>query len=292
VRAPDDDVRSAESCSLPSSPAQPASATGTERTAAGPPSASQPPPGAEHRYRPTRVRPTYGLHGSDNHYDEPRDCFTRHIEPKHRDKSIRVVADGDGHEVILVGDRTFNFLRHHSFDFASKPGALREMLQAMRSGAARTGESATCEPVRPEYVDRDARLALTDEQGIETCLLFPTLGVCVEHFMKDDVEQMYANLHASNLWLDEDWGFNHLGRIVGVPLMNLLGRDRGVEELELVLERGARAVALRPGPAFGRSPADPYFDPPRRSPRSSRGSRPTSRASSRARRSTPVAAGT
>lgn len=207
------------------------------------------------------ARPTYGLYDADNHYYEPRDCFTRHIEPKHRDKSIRVVTDEDGHETILVGDRPFTFLRHHSFDFASKPGALREMLHAMKSGAARTGESATSEPVRPEYVDRDARLALMDAQGIETCLLFPTLGVCVEHFMKDDVEQMYANLHAFNLWLDEDWGFDHLGRIVGVPLMNLLDRDRAVEELEFVLERGARAVALRPGPAFGRSPADPYFDP-------------------------------
>jgi predicted TIM-barrel fold metal-dependent hydrolase len=34
-----------------------------------------------------------------------------------------------------------------------------------------------------------------------------------------------------------------------------------VAELEFVLARGARVVALRPGPAFGRSPADPHFDP-------------------------------
>ena len=34
-----------------------------------------------------------------------------------------------------------------------------------------------------------------------------------------------------------------------------------VEELDSVLARGARIVGLRPGPAYGRSPADPYFDP-------------------------------
>jgi predicted TIM-barrel fold metal-dependent hydrolase len=28
-----------------------------------------------------------------------------------------------------------------------------------------------------------------------------------------------------------------------------------------VLERGARLISLRPGPAYGRSPADPHFDP-------------------------------
>jgi predicted TIM-barrel fold metal-dependent hydrolase len=100
-----------------------------------------------------------------------------------------------------------------------------------------------------------------DAQGIDTTLLFPTLGVCVEHFMMDDVEQMYANVHAFNLWLDEDWGFDHRGRIVAVPLLNLLDLDHAVAELDFVLARGARAIALRPGPAAGRSPADPYFDP-------------------------------
>ena len=48
-----------------------------------------------------------------------------------------------------------------------------------------------------------------DAQGVETTLLFPTLGVCVEHFMMDDPEQMYANIRAFNTWLDEDWGFDH-----------------------------------------------------------------------------------
>jgi predicted TIM-barrel fold metal-dependent hydrolase len=100
-----------------------------------------------------------------------------------------------------------------------------------------------------------------DAQGLESCLLFPTLGVCVEHFMKDDPDQLYANLHAFNRWLEEDWGFGTDGRIYGVPLMSLRDRERAVEELEWVLERGARVISLRPGPAYGRSPADPYFDP-------------------------------
>ncbi len=37
--------------------------------------------------------------------------------------------------------------------------------------------------------------------------------------------------------------------------------DRAVEELDWALARGAKVVHLRPGPAFGRSPADPHFDP-------------------------------
>ena len=42
-----------------------------------------------------------------------------------------------------------------------------------------------------------------DAQGLEAAFLFPTVGVCVEHFMKDDVEQLYANVRAFNAWLDE-----------------------------------------------------------------------------------------
>src|SRR5438552_14272407 len=37
--------------------------------------------------------------------------------------------------------------------------------------------------------------------------------------------------------------------------------DRAVTELDRVLALGARVVCLKAGPAFGRSPADPYFDP-------------------------------
>ena len=79
--------------------------------------------------------------------------------------------------------------------------------------------------------------------------------------MKDDVDQTYANLRAFNRWLDEEWGFNHEDRIYAPPLMSLLDVERGVVELEWALDRGARIVHLRPGPAFGRSPADPCFDP-------------------------------
>lgn len=207
---------------------------------------------------------TRGLFDADHHYYEPRDCYTRHIEARYADRAIRVVPSdggGTGHEQILVGNRPFTFLRHHSFDTALRPGALREMLRNLKSGRGDDDGSSPVEPMQPEYVSRAARLARMDAQGVESCLMFPTLGVCVEHFMKDDVEQMYANVRAFNRWIEDDWGYGTDGRIVGVPLLNLLSLEHAVAELDRVLAAGARAIALRPGPAFGRSPADPYFDP-------------------------------
>jgi len=203
----------------------------------------------------------YPLFDADNHYYEATDCFTRYIEPRHREEAIELREVEPGCRRPFVGDKPFTFLAGEGFagQQVAKAGSLREMLRTMKTGVPTDG--ATSEAMQPAYQNRDARIAKMDEQGIGSALLFPTLAVCVEHFMKDDVEQMYANFHAFNRWLDDDWGFNYQDRIFAPPVLSLLDVDRAVAELEFVLARGARVIALRPGPAFGRSPADPHFDP-------------------------------
>ena len=71
----------------------------------------------------------YSLFDADNHYYEPRDAFTRHMEPSYRDLAIHVVRDENGRDAVWVGDRPFTFLPHRSFDVTGKPGALKEMLR-------------------------------------------------------------------------------------------------------------------------------------------------------------------
>ena len=196
---------------------------------------------------------------ADNHYYEPTDCFTRFMPAATADEAIRVVQV-EGARQVLVGDRPFTFLHDPFRETTAKPGSLREMLRNMKSGIA-VEENPTIEPIRPAYRDRTARLELMDEQGVDAMVLFPTLAVCVEHFMKDNPARTYANVHAFNRWLEEDWGFGADGRIYGVPLMSLLDVDAAVAELVWVLDHGARFIHLRPGPQGGRNPADPHFDP-------------------------------
>jgi predicted TIM-barrel fold metal-dependent hydrolase len=115
--------------------------------------------------------------------------------------------------------------------------------------------------MRPAYVERAARIALLDEQGLEAAILLPTLAVCVEHPIRHDPELTYAVLRAFNRWLEDDWGYGAGGRIFAAPLLSLLDLERAIAELERVLARGARLIHLKPGPVAGRSPADPHFDP-------------------------------
>jgi len=204
----------------------------------------------------------FALVDADNHYYEPRDAFTRYIEPRHRDKAVHVERDRDGRERVMVGARPFTFLEDMelNFDTTLRPGSLRAFLRSLASDDPAEAEAVQV-PVDPAFVDRDARLALMDEQGIESAFLFPTLGVCVEHFMKDDVEQTYANLRAFNRWLLEAWGYAYRDRIFAPPILSLLDVGEAVKDLEAALAGGARMVTIRIGPAGGRSPADPHFDP-------------------------------
>lgn len=202
----------------------------------------------------------YLLWDADNHYYEPRDCFTRYIDPGLRDLAIRPEIV-EGVERILIGRRQYVYTDPVLFDRVQMPGSLRTMLREYAAGNANGFyDERVLEDIKPEYQDRAARLRLMDEQGIEGCLMFPGLAVCVEPYMFDDPRQMLANVGAFNRWLDEDWGFAYADRIFSPPLLSLVDADAAVAELEHVLAKGARAIALRPGPQGNRSPADPYFD--------------------------------
>jgi len=123
------------------------------------------------------------------------------------------------------------------------------------------------EPMRsiPAFREPGPRLELMDEQGVQRTLMFPTLASLLEERMRDDPELTHVVVHALNQWMDEVWSFNYKDRIYTTPVITLPIVEKAVEELEWALERGARAILIRPAPAYGlrgpRSFALPEFDP-------------------------------
>jgi predicted TIM-barrel fold metal-dependent hydrolase len=75
----------------------------------------------------------------------------------------------------------------------------------------------------------------------------------------------HAVIHSLNQWIHETWTFDYEDRIFATPVITLPIVDKAIEELEWCVERGARAVLIRPAPAWGhrgpRSFALPEFDP-------------------------------
>ena len=114
-----------------------------------------------------------GAFDCDTHIYETVDAATRYLPKKYMGKAIRVVKDDHGEDVVLAGERiaTFNSEAGCGFEKAYRPGSLKEMLRTMASG--NPDETYAPEPMRPEYVEREPRLKLLDEQGVSRCLLFP-----------------------------------------------------------------------------------------------------------------------
>jgi Amidohydrolase len=201
----------------------------------------------------------YQLIDADEHYYEPDDCFSRHIEARYAGETIRVRRDGDGLGRIWLGSRR-TFMSVMPGDFASAPGALQGLFAGGVADGFTHREVINAKD-HPAFTQKKERLALMDAQGVEAAILLPTLGVPVEYDLRRDVDLNYASLRAFNRWLEEDWGYGDDGRIFSVPMLSLLDVDRALAELHRVLDAGARLVHLCPGPIAGRSPADPVFDP-------------------------------
>jgi predicted TIM-barrel fold metal-dependent hydrolase len=194
---------------------------------------------------------------ADSHLYEPRDAFTRYIDPQHRDLAVHV-RSVDGDEQIMVGDVPMTFLQP-LYDAVPVPGSLREVLRSLDGG--HITEDRLVGPNRPEFVGPAARLAWMDEHRVERAIVVPSLGGVVETFMDHDPVQTDANLRAFNRWLHEHWGLVYQDRIYTTPMVSLLDVDMAVGQIEWIAGHGGRFVHLRPGPAGDRSPADPAFDP-------------------------------
>ena len=200
----------------------------------------------------------YRLIDADEHYYEADDCFSRHIEPRFKDETVNVRRGADGlGRILLRGRRTFMSVMPG--DYASAPGALGGLFAGEVADGFTHREVINVKD-HPAFIERSARLGLMDQQGVEATIILPTMGVAVEYDMRDDVELTYASLRAFNRWLEEDWGYGADGRIFAVPMLSLLDISRAMAELHRVIDAGTRLVHLCPGPAAGRSPADPMFD--------------------------------
>jgi predicted TIM-barrel fold metal-dependent hydrolase len=201
----------------------------------------------------------YKLIDADGHYYETDDCFSRHIESRYKDATVRVERGGDGLGRVYIGGRR-TFMSVMPGDYASAPGALQGLFVGEVADGFTHREVINARDF-PAFTDRSARLSLLDEQGVEATVMLPTLGVAVEQDMVDDVELTYASLRAFNRWLEDDWGYAARGRIFAVPMLSLLDLDRALAELRRVIDAGARLIHVRPGPVGGRSPAHPDLDP-------------------------------
>ncbi len=204
---------------------------------------------------------------ADNHYYEAEDAFIRHVDPAMRKRCMQW-ATIDGKRRFLVGGKVNKFIPNPTFNPIAKPGSLEDYFRGRNTeGMDLAAMFGDLDPLgeHPGFRDRDARLELMNSQGLASALLFPTQGVGMQHALKRDVPALHAAFTAFNTWLDEDWGFDRDGRLYAAPMLTFADPELARDELDRLLDMGARIVCTVPGPVptpHGyQSPGAAEYDP-------------------------------
>jgi predicted TIM-barrel fold metal-dependent hydrolase len=206
----------------------------------------------------------YQLFDADNHLYETEEALTKFLPEKYKG-AIKYVQV-EGRTKIAIQNQISEYIPNPTFEVVARPGAMEDYFKN-GNPEGKSKREIFGKPMKsiPAFRDPAARLELMDELQIERTLMFPTLASLVEERMRDDPDLIHAVVHSLNQWLYETWGFNYKDRIYTVPVISLPIVEKAIEELEWCVERGAKAILVRPAPVPGfkgpRSFALPEFDP-------------------------------
>ena len=206
----------------------------------------------------------FDVFDADNHMYETKEALTKHVPDQY--SGVIDYVEVKGRTKIVVNGTISEYIPNPTFDVIAKPGAQEEYFKR-GNPEGKSYREIIGEPMRaiPAFREPGPRLELMDELGIDRALMFPTLASLVEERLRDDVRATHAIIHALNEWMLETWTYDYEGRIFPTPVITLPIVERAIEELEWVVERGAKVVLIRPAPVpsldgTSRSPGLPEFD--------------------------------
>ena len=94
----------------------------------------------------------YRLFDADEHYYEPEDALTRHLDRKYR-SAVRWV-DMDGRRSLIIGGKLLQLIPNPTYDPVGRPGSLNSYFRA-QNPEGRSLKEILGEPqrIQPEYRD-------------------------------------------------------------------------------------------------------------------------------------------
>jgi len=190
---------------------------------------------------------------ADHHLYETEEAFTRYLAEEHR--SLFRYVNVDGRTKVVIRGMLSDYIPNPTFEVVARPGAWSTYFAG--DGEGKTVREMMGEPMRsiPAFRNPKDRLELLDEQGVHSALMFPTLASLVEVNFLDLPDVTLDLLSAFNRWMLDEWTYNYEDRIFPTPILNPCVPDRAIEELEFILDNGAKVALLRPGLVAGcRSP--------------------------------------
>ncbi len=173
---------------------------------------------------------------ADGHVLEPRNTWLDYIEPRFRDRAIRIERDANDEENLLIDGKPLEVVRGR---LAALGG-----IEMDPSDALTTGKYAYEDGCPKGSFDPAARLEVMDAEGIDVALLYPTIGICWEGHTQD-AALAHAYTEAYNRWI-VDFCSHDPKRLVPIAHINLLDGELAVAELERAHAAGCRGIYLSP----------------------------------------------
>ena len=181
-----------------------------------------------------------GAVDGDGHVLEPPDLFERYLEPRHRDRAIRIRKDERGLEYLEIDGRPSKLVRG---GMPAALGAMDRLGGHVYEREPRTGLRYADEAPLGA-MDPIERLKRLEMENIERAFLYPTLGVLwVAECEDEEIAQAY--LRAYNRWIVEFCSGSE-GRLIPIAQLSLGDPEAAERELRRAAAEGARGVWVPP----------------------------------------------
>src|SRR5690348_6247231 len=196
-----------------------------------------------------------GAVDADGHILEPADLWETYLEPKYRDRALRIVPDENGLEELSIGGERSRMSRK---GFPSTLGAMGDPdVRAMQLDPDRT----YMDEAPYGSMDPAQRIELLDAEGIDAVVLYTTIGLLWEAEL-EDAELSQAYTRAYNRWICEFCADS--ARLVPTAHVSLSDPKAAAEEMARAHGEGAMGAYVCPfthdARPLGHPDNDPVFD--------------------------------
>src|SRR5580700_7215932 len=193
---------------------------------------------------------------ADGHILEPPDLWEKYLEPKYRDRAIRIRVGDDGYEYLEVAGNRAKLTRQGQLGTLGGMGKLVEEARRRREQFIDAGRASELryEKPKPEEtylkgaafgtMDMKERLQLLDKEGMAKSILYPTIGLLWEcETMDAALSTAYCT--AYNRWI-ADFCRDSGGRLVPIAHLSLGDPEAAARELERAVKDGCKGAFVAP----------------------------------------------
>jgi predicted TIM-barrel fold metal-dependent hydrolase len=194
---------------------------------------------------------------ADGHILEPPDLWEKYIDPKYRDRAMRIRVGDDGYEYLEIDRKRAKLTVPGVLGTLGGMGknidAARQLREMTMRGDIKPEEVRALKPSPQDTymkgaafgtMDMKERVELLDREGMQKALLYPTIGLLWEAELFD-VELSQAYCRAYNRWI-ADFCRDSGGRLIPIAHLSLGDPDAAAAEFERAVKDGCRGAFVCP----------------------------------------------